>query len=89
MTNLNNNDLSKVSGGSGTVDNKMVVSVSIEGDKTVVKYRCPGCGHEYTESYIGGYATQKGYPATTCPQCSKTYWGGHEYNPGEFANNNL
>ncbi len=73
MNNLNDKDLSKVSGG-----NDMVISEESNVEGVVVTYKCPNCGHEYTNSYFGSYATQKGYPATECPECHKRYWGGEE-----------
>ena len=73
MVNLNDRDLSKVSGG-----NDMVVSSETHQGKTTVTYKCPGCGHEYTVDYFGAYMTAKGYPATECPKCHKKYWGGEE-----------
>jgi len=49
-----------------------------DGPRTKVTYKCPKCGHTYNCTYIGMYATARGYPATSCPKCHTRYWGGEE-----------
>lgn len=78
---LNERDLEKVSGGK----NNMVIKEEniMEKNNHLVKgmnvtYKCPNCGNEYIDTYQGCYMTQKGYPATTCPQCHNSYWGGEK-----------